>query len=249
MNLAALDAWRGALLYTLQIYFDFSGYCDMAIGLAMLFNIRLPDNFNSPYQAASIIDFWRRWHITLSHFLRDYLYIPLGGNRRGELRRQLNVFLTMLLGGIWHGANWTFALWGVYHGVLLIVNHAWTRSAPIIPRALSRSATFLAVVAGWVLFRSSNLHSAITYLASLFGLGGRSTELMLEPRKLITQTILLALLIVGVNVLPNTKQWIESRPLTTSRAILLGVLFFVCLMVMRDALLQHAPQPFIYFNF
>src|SRR3569832_1691301 len=120
----ALDftaAWSAALTYTAQLYFDFSGYSDMAIGAALLFGIRLPINFNSPYQATSIIDFWRRWHITLSRFLRDYLYIPLGGNRRGEPRRLLNIIVTMAIGGLWHGANWTFVLWGTFHGLLLVV--------------------------------------------------------------------------------------------------------------------------------
>jgi alginate O-acetyltransferase complex protein AlgI len=248
-NLGPLDAWRGALLYTLQIYFDFSGYCDIAIGLAMLFSIRLPDNFNSPYQAASIIDFWRRWHMTLSRFLRDYLYIPLGGNRHGEPRRQLNLFITMLLGGIWHGANWTFALWGAYHAVLLILNHAWSRGPMKIPLALSRATTFVAVVVGWVIFRAPTLRAAASYLKSLFALNGNSTDLILEPRKLIPQSIAIAILIAAVNVLPNTKQWIESRPLNTLRAVLLGILFFLCLLTMRDAHLHHAPQPFIYFNF
>jgi len=119
------EVWAGVLAYTLQLYFDFSGYSDMAIGLARLFGIRLPMNFNSPYQATNIADFWRRWHVTLSRFLRDYLYIPLGGNRRGPARKYLNLFLTMLIGGIWHGAGWTFVIWGAMHGLLLLVYHAW----------------------------------------------------------------------------------------------------------------------------
>jgi alginate O-acetyltransferase complex protein AlgI len=117
------EAWVGALAYTFQLYFDFSGYSDMAIGLAFMFGIRLPINFFSPYQAISITDFWRRWHITLSNFLRDYLYIPLGGNRKGNLRQSLNLMATMLLGGLWHGAGWTFILWGGLHGVALVINH------------------------------------------------------------------------------------------------------------------------------
>ena len=118
-------AWIGTLAYTLQIYFDFSGYCDMALGLARLFGIRLPINFNSPYKATNIVDFWRRWHITLSRFLRDYLYIPLGGNRQGKARRYVNLLATMVLGGLWHGAAWTFVAWGALHGTYLIINHAW----------------------------------------------------------------------------------------------------------------------------
>ncbi|MBW1885321.1 MAG: MBOAT family protein, partial [Deltaproteobacteria bacterium] len=124
-GLAMLDAWAGTLAYTLQLYFDFSGYCDMAIGLGLMFGFRLPLNFDSPYRASSIIDFWRRWHQTLSRFLRDYLYFGLGGNRLGPTRRQINLMLTMLLGGLWHGANWTFLIWGGLHGCYLMLNHAW----------------------------------------------------------------------------------------------------------------------------
>src|SRR5215469_9719231 len=126
--LSFFDAWGAALAFGLQIYFDFSGYSDMAIGLAQMFGVRFPENFDSPYKARSVIEFWRRWHMTLSLFLRDYLYIPLGGNRCGELRTHINLFITMLLGGLWHGANWTFVTWGALHGVLLSINHWWRSS-------------------------------------------------------------------------------------------------------------------------
>ena len=125
LRIGLAAAWQGALAYTLQLYFDFSGYTDMAIGLARMFGVKLPVNFNSPYKAPRIIDFWRRWHMTLSRFLRDYLYIPLGGNRKGPARRYLNLMLTMLLGGLWHGAGWTYVVWGGLHGLYLLVNHAW----------------------------------------------------------------------------------------------------------------------------
>jgi alginate O-acetyltransferase complex protein AlgI len=128
------QAWIGALAYTFQLYFDFSGYSDMAIGISLMFGIFLPLNFNSPYKAKNIIDFWRRWHMTLSQFLRDYLYIPLGGNRRGIVLRYVNLMITMALGGLWHGAAWTFVAWGVLHGAYLCVNHAWNRYGPSIPR-------------------------------------------------------------------------------------------------------------------
>src|SRR5690606_19566036 len=154
------EAWLAALAYSLQIYFDFSAYSDMAIGLGRMFGIDLPINFASPYKARSIVDFWRRWHITLSRFLRDYLYIPLGGNRKGTGRQKVNLVLTMALGGIWHGANWTFLLWGVLHGVYLLINHQWrvTRwgkltSASPFGRGLAHSITLLAVVVAWVPFR------------------------------------------------------------------------------------------------
>src|SRR3546814_7968914 len=143
----------GALAYTFQLYFGFSGYSDMAIGASYMFGIRLPLNFHSPYKATSIVEFWRRWHITLSRFLRDYLYIPLGGSRRGPLRRYVNLMLTMLLGGLWHGAGWTFIVWGALHGAYLVVNHLWVwlrgaSPAPAHPlfRLAAWALTFLAVV-------------------------------------------------------------------------------------------------------
>src|SRR5579862_8983174 len=168
-------AWLATLSYTLQIYFDFSGYSDMAIGLALLFGIRLPVNFRSPYKAVSIIEFWRSWHITLSRFLRDYLYIPLGGNRLGIARRYLNLMLTMLLGGLWHGAGWTFLIWGGLHGLYLVVNHQWRdhkRQWPegAVGRAAAWGLTFIAVVIAWVFFRARTLAGAGAMLASLTGL-------------------------------------------------------------------------------
>jgi alginate O-acetyltransferase complex protein AlgI len=176
-------AWLATLAYTLQIYFDFSGYSDMAIGLALLFGIRLPVNFRSPYQATSIIEFWRRWHITLSRFLRDYLYIPLGGNRLGERRRYGNLLVTMLLGGLWHGAGWNFLIWGGLHGVYLGINHLWHErrgKASALPtglaaRALSWAVTFFAVVIAWVFFRAKTAEGAWQMLGSLFGLEAGSS--------------------------------------------------------------------------
>lgn len=166
-----LDAWGGALAYTLQLYFDFSGYSDMAIGLGLMFNVHLPINFNSPYKASSIIEFWHRWHITLSGFLRDYLYIPLGGNRYGRTHQLLNLFLTMLLGGLWHGAGWTFVLWGALHGIYLVINHV-VRNKFHFPAALSWPLTLFAIIIGWVIFRSSDLDHAVPMLQGMFGLNG-----------------------------------------------------------------------------
>lgn len=181
-TLTFFEAWGGALAYTFQLYFDFSAYSDMAIGLGRMFGIRLPLNFYSPYKAVNVIDFWRRWHITLSRFLRDYLYIPLGGNRQGTFRRCINLLVTMLLGGLWHGAGWTFLLWGGLHGGYLLINHAWrslrkragqdlshtTRAG----RLLGRSITFIAVVIAWVLFRAESLAAAKEIYRGMAGLNG-----------------------------------------------------------------------------
>jgi len=182
VHLTALEAWCGALAYTFQLYFDFSGYSDMAIGLSRLFGVVLPLNFHSPYKAVNIIDFWRRWHMTLSRFLRDYLYIPLGGNRKGAARRYLNLMVTMALGGLWHGAGWTFVLWGTLHGCYLAVNHGWHAVRARFGHDLGRSTrwgracaclvTFIAVVIGWVLFRAADLTAAVAMLKAMTGMNG-----------------------------------------------------------------------------
>jgi D-alanyl-lipoteichoic acid acyltransferase DltB (MBOAT superfamily) len=172
-GVSAQWAWLATLAYTLQIYFDFSAYSDMAIGLALMFGIRLPVNFHSPYKSLSIIEFWRRWHITLSRFLRDYLYIPLGGNRLGPIRRYQNLMLTMLLGGLWHGAGWNFLIWGGLHGGYLVVNHLWRGDGArrfVWPPFVSWGMTFVAVVLAWIFFRAATLGGAWRMLTGLFGL-------------------------------------------------------------------------------
>ena len=181
-TLSFFVAWGGALAYTMQLYFDFSGYSDMAIGGSRLFGIRLPLNFHSPYKATSIVEFWRRWHMTLSRFLRDYLYITLGGSRRGKARRYFNLMITMFLGGLWHGAGWTFIIWGGLHGFYLVANHAWHWVRQMLRRSDTPSSrtgklaawliTFVAVVVGWVFFRASDFHSAIAILEGMFGFNG-----------------------------------------------------------------------------
>lgn len=180
-TLTFIEAWGGALAYTFQLYFDFSGYSDMALGLARLFGIRLPLNFDSPYKAVNIIDFWRRWHITLSRFLRDYVYIPLGGNRLGPVRRYQNLLATMLIGGLWHGAGWTFVIWGALHGIYLVVNHAWLHfkrhvwrvgDAGVGGHIAAVSLTFVAVAVSWVMFRATTFDGALAMLAGMSGQNG-----------------------------------------------------------------------------
>jgi D-alanyl-lipoteichoic acid acyltransferase DltB (MBOAT superfamily) len=176
------EAWIGALSYTLQLYFDFSGYSDMAIGLSLMLNVRLPMNFNSPYKATSIIDFWRRWHMTLSRFLRDYIYIPLGGSRNGKAHRYLNLMVTMLLGGLWHGAGWTYVIWGGLHGLYLLVNHSWRglkqklgwEGEGKLATLCAGALTFLGVVVGWVFFRADSCSSALALLHGMAGMNGVS---------------------------------------------------------------------------
>ncbi len=208
-------SWGGALAYTLQIYFDFSGYSDMAIGLARMFGVLFPINFHSPYKAVNIVEFWRRWHMTLSRFLRDYLYISLGGNRSGNLRRYFNIFITMLLGGIWHGAGWTFVVWGALHGIYLIGNHAWHHSRRMLGqdpnqstkfgRAVSILLTFIFVVIGWIFFRAETFHSAILILKGMIHLQEIAFT-MTEVKTAYHQILWTWGLLAVVWFLPNTQQ-------------------------------------------
>lgn len=237
INLTFSESWVGALGYSLQLYFDFSGYSDMAIGAAYMFGIKLPLNFNSPYKAISIVDFWRRWHITLSHFLRDYLYIPLGGSRKGDLRRYSNLVITMLLGGLWHGAGWTFVFWGGLHGIYLVINHLYRslrkslghnlRNDGWLLRGLGWLATFIAVVISWVFFKANSFETAISMLGSMFGLNGIQLPVFLEPYLGFLRNMGIGFLGFSVNVgisqkyatfgivillmialfTPNTQQW------------------------------------------
>ena len=227
-----LLSWGGALAYTCQLYFDFSGYSDMAIGAARCFGIRFPMNFFAPYKATSIIEFWRRWHMTLSRFLRDYLYIGLGGNRRGKARRYANLLITMLLGGLWHGANWTFVLWGALHGAYLMVNHAWiaicARSPVLSAFRGSRAGasfgfavTFLAVVVGWVLFRSPDMTIAADMLGGMIGRHGAvlpaGLAFALEPLHGLLTALGVSYAQTSGTQLIDTYLWV---------AALLGIAFF-----------------------
>jgi D-alanyl-lipoteichoic acid acyltransferase DltB (MBOAT superfamily) len=178
--LTLIEAWATSLFYSLQIYFDFSGYTDMALGTALILNIRLPVNFNSPYQALDIQDFWRRWHMTLSRFLRDYVYIPLGGNRDGRARTLFNILLTFLIGGIWHGAGWTFVAWGALHGVGMLAHRLWRAANVRMPRVLAWLLTFLFVNAAWVFFRAKDFRQAISVLRGMGGLNGLALPVFLK---------------------------------------------------------------------
>lgn len=221
-TIATDAAWMGTLAYTFQIYFDFSGYCDMALGLARIFGIKLPINFFSPYKALSISDFWRRWHITLSRFLRDYLYIPLGGNRSGVLGRHGNLIVTMLLGGLWHGAGWNFLIWGGLHGSYLVANHMWrsaTSEVPLfkhVPNAISAilswSTTMLAVMLAWVFFKAETFSGALSVVKAMFALQDQqmvqSTEILIADEPFTG--FILAAMIVIVTCLPNSIEIVKN---------------------------------------
>lgn len=230
-SFGCLEAWIAVLAASVRIYFDFSGYSDMAVGLARMLGIRLPYNFNSPYQATSIIDFWRRWHITLSRFLRDYVYIALGGNRRGPSRRYLNLMATMLLGGLWHGAGWTFVVWGGLHGFYLLVNHAWhamqrrfegTAWAVRLPRPAGQVLTLAAVLIAWVFFHAASFGQALAVLGAMAGLDGSVPslhgwvfdELARGGRPAVDMQARLLVLLLGIAIVlfaPNAQTMIDGR--------------------------------------
>ena len=240
-SLTAAQAWIATAAYTLQIYFDFSGYSDMAIGLALMFGLRLPFNFNAPYRAVSIRDFWRRWHMTLSRFLRDYLYIPLGGNRCGALRQASNVIVTMLLGGLWHGANWTFVAWGGLHGLALAVNHVWQNRGFRLPRVIGWAITLLFVMVCWVLFRADGFSMAGDVLLSMLGQHGLG-HILLDREFVVALTAGAA-----VVLLCPTSQEIALRRLRAEPwiAVPTGVGLVYLLLLVGGRL----PNVFIYFQF
>lgn len=270
--LTLFEAWAGALAYTFQLYFDFSGYSDMAIGLARMFGIVLPLNFYSPYKANNIIEFWRRWHITLSRFLRDYLYIPLGGNRKGRIRRHVNLMVTMLLGGLWHGGGWTFIIWGGMHGLFLSINHGWNYYSKKLfgarggmPCFIARFITFFAVVIAWVMFRAESVDGALNMYVGMSGYNGVSfhtlfhKEVFPKPKEGV---LLLSAMFLLTMYAPNSIEFfINERPVLSKNSLLvtkksklvwkpcilygfIGAIIFVI-----SVLSIPSGGEFLYFNF
>ncbi|MGB2820168.1 MAG: MBOAT family O-acyltransferase [Phycisphaerae bacterium] len=244
----AADAWFGILAYAFQIYFDFCGYSDMAVGLGRMLGFEFPKNFDAPYLADSITDLWRRWHISLSTFLRDYLYIPLGGNRRGPGRTYLNLAVVMLLGGLWHGAKWTFLAWGAYHGVLLALERWRGKRSPYaaLPRPVRVAATFLLMLFSWVLFRSEGLGEAGGYFLAMMGLGDTTSGSLLLAAELYTvRNVALLAVCAALTIQPvQAFDWAGCRP-TLARSAVLLLLFVLSLAVMS----AQAFNPFLYFQF
>ena len=261
-EIGTLAAWGVSLGYTLQLYFDFSGYMDMALGSARIFNIRLPINFDSPYKSMNIQDFWRRWHITLGNFLKDYLYIPLGGNRVSNLRNIGNILITFLLGGLWHGAGWTFVVWGGLHGLAVVIHGLWKRTGIRLPAILAWGTTFLFVNAAWVFFRAETLGGAMRILKS-----------MVDPAKLRLPSALepvLGSFVPGCVQFGNAFQGAEATPGTYALALaaLATVLFArnshywsstfkptywraaaTAVLLLTSLLSLHKPTEFLYFQF
>lgn len=262
-TLCFAESWVGALSYSLQLYFDFSGYSDMAIGIALMFGIVLPLNFKAPYKAKSIIEFWRCWHITLSRFLRDYLYIPLGGNRGGAFKRYRNLCITMLLGGLWHGAGWSFIMWGALHGFYLCVNHLWIylkkrmglgEETTVVGCVCGQLLTFGAVVVGWVFFRSASVGSALQMLKSMVGLHGIDGTFSTTISKPSLVVILVALGIVWT--CPTVYDFLKvarihydgsKRPMQFS-FLKVAVVVFAAIISLLFLLTIQKPE-FLYYDF
>jgi alginate O-acetyltransferase complex protein AlgI len=246
-SLGVLDAWYGVIAYAFQIYFDFSGYSDMAIGLGLMLGFVFPKNFDSPYISQSITEFWRRWHISLSTWLRDYLYVPLGGNRKGPRRTYVNLFIVMVLGGLWHGAAWNFLVWGALHGGLLALEPL-RGGRPLYaswPAPLRTAATFVLVLVSWVFFRAPDLPSALRYLGDMAGLGAaQPAEALLGPivyGPYYAGTFLIAAVVAWA--CPQTWDW--TRTLTPARAAAVAGAFVLAAVVLTT----QAFNPFIYFIF
>ncbi len=266
-QLTLIDGWVCTLSYTFQLYFDFSGYCDMAIGSARMLNIHLPINFSSPYKAHNIQDFWRRWHITLSRWLRDYIYIPLGGNRCSKTREFVNLVVTFLIGGIWHGAGWTFVLWGLFHGIGVGLHRFWHEKKVKIPHPLKIAVTFSVVHLLWVLFRAESCNQAIKIYRSMLGLNGfMLPDNYIKGIKSFTgvdladwtyavsdwnqiygwqNLLVIPLIMVVAFILPNSQQVV----LKFRHGLLKSLLFAVILIVAVYYALISDDSPFLYFNF
>lgn len=244
VTIGLAGAWSSLVAYALQIYFDFSGYSDMAVGLGLMLGFQFPQNFHSPYKSASITEFWQRWHISLSAWLRDYLYVPLGGNRKGPLRTYVNLFLTMLLGGLWHGASWTFMLWGAYHGTLLALERMNNRRSFgwRLPRMLQVGLTFILVLFGWLLFRAPTLEVFARMAQGLAGVNGWGGAYPFADAGVLNWVVM-AFCLVLVFAAKNTWEirWQPSRRL----ALGLAILFVICVAVF----LVNTSSPFLYFQF
>lgn len=259
-SLSAYESWIGTLAYTFEIYFDFSGYSDMAVGSALIFGIYLPINFSSPYKTQSIISFWRAWHITLSAFLKNYLYIPLGGNRKGTLRKYCNLFITMLLGGLWHGASFQFIFWGMAHGIYLIINHLYRNYIlAFFPNSFLNSRmykhlawliTFIAVVSAWVFFKANEFQDSVLILKAMYGLGSETNIFNIyESKTIISFKVAVVLLIAFF--MPNSNQIIGFQGNSIGKPMLRYnylsfLLFFILLLFCILKLMTSGYEEFIY---
>ncbi|MMZ58616.1 Peptidoglycan O-acetyltransferase [compost metagenome] len=237
-HLGLVEAWVTSLAYTLQLYFDFSGYSDMAIGIALLFNIKLPVNFNSPYKAVSIQDFWRRWHMTLSRFLKDYIYIPLGGNRKGVSRTYFNLVITFVIGGIWHGAGWTFVVWGLLHGIAQVVQRLWNKTGISLPSWVYWFITFLFINFSWIFFRAETWNDALKVLRGMFNFGEIHVSI-----DLLGQVVLISAALAVALVARNSMEMKNRFAPNLKYAAFIAFLFVFSILYFNQV------SEFLYFTF
>ena len=247
-SLSLYEAWLTSLSYTFQIYFDFSGYSDMAIGTSYFFNIKLPFNFNSPYLSLNIQDFWRRWHMTFSCFLRDYIYIPLGGNRKGEILAYVNIAITFLIAGFWHGTGWNFIFWGCIHGTALCMHRAWQKLNIRIPKLLAIFITFNIVNIAWVFFRAKSLHDAINVFKAMIGLNTLYSLSMFQSIEQLEHVI--AILIISISIFitftfKNTNALVQYFRPSVRLMTITSVLIVISLLYLNSTI----PKGFIYNDF
>lgn len=246
-TVSSLDSWYGAIAYSFQIYFDFSAYSDMAIGLGLMMGFIFPKNFDSPYHSKSITEFWRRWHISLSTWLRDYLYIPLGGNRKGSARTYVNLMLVMLLGGLWHGASWNFVIWGGIHGVMLAIErmHGKSGLSNNVPAVLRVAFTYMVVLFTWVFFRAVDLPSALAFCKSMVGLQDMEAGSVLIKGIIYQPYYVGSMILAAVITWAGVQTWDFTRRLTGAKIVLISGLFLLSLIMLTT----QSFNPFIYFIF
>ena len=246
-SLSTPAAWIGVICYAFQIYFDFSAYSDMAIGLGRMFGFTFRENFDSPYKSGSITEFWRKWHISLSSFLKDYLYIPLGGNRKGTSRTYINLIIVMFLGGLWHGAQWTFVIWGLIHGSILVIERISRRSklGEKLPRSMKVLLTFIIILITWVFFRAENINIALNYLSKMFGVGesGQSAGILLGQVTRPMACFMMFISCFAIFIMPNTGNCLKKL---TKLKVVLGLLLFVFSI---SVMFAQDFNPFLYFQF
>lgn len=248
-DVSALMAWTGAIAYTFQIYFDFSGYSDMAIGLGRMFGFKFPENFRYPYQSVSITDFWRRWHITLSTWFKEYLYIPLGGNRRGLARQALNLLIVWSLTGFWHGAGWNFVMWGLYYFVILFIEKLFLLKAlDKLPKFFRHVYALLLIIIGWVIFASDDVSVLLPFLGSMFGANGAVGGM--DVYTLLTKAVLLIICCIASTELPKKLFLSAAGAMNEKAAFTLKSVLMIALLAMSMILLiGDSYNPFLYFRF
>lgn len=244
-DLTLIDAWLTSLSYTFQLYFDFSGYSDMALGLARMLNINIPINFNSPYKAISISDFWRRWHMSLSSVIKNYIYIPLGGNRNGFVNKLKNLFIAMFICGIWHGAGWTFVIWGAMHGIALVINNIWNKYGFSLPKLLGWFITFNFINIAWVIFRAKSMNDAFNIINAMFGLHGIILDgrgMAFDDKKTLVIFLVIAVFLSIFG--KNSNEFISNMKCNKKYIVLLGFLLALSLKLM-----MVLSTEFLYFQF